>query len=144
VLLKRAGDLEIASFALDAAKSAALALAMAAALWPLYGGGAFPGAPKALAVGAGLILGPAIYFLLAHVTGSEGFGPLRETMAKLAGRLLRKRKNAAGDVAANAGDGYEKGGDDRETSGDGRERSRNERETSGDGKEKPAKLDGKA
>jgi putative peptidoglycan lipid II flippase len=87
VLLRRAGDLELGPFVLDTLKSAMMALAMAAALWPLYAGGMFPGVPGALLVVAGLAAGPAIYFLLAHLLGSEGFGPLRELAGKLSGRL---------------------------------------------------------
>jgi putative peptidoglycan lipid II flippase len=92
VLLRRAGDLSLGPFCADALKSAALSLVMAAALWPLYGGNMFPLAPRATLVAAGLILGPALYFLLAHLAGSKGFGPL----ADLLGKLVTKFRGKAG------------------------------------------------
>jgi putative peptidoglycan lipid II flippase len=95
-LLRRSGDLEIGPFVLDTLKSTAMALAMAAALWPLYGGGLFPEAPTALLVAAGLFAGPALYFLMAHLAGSEGFGPLKEIAVGLAGRFAGRRGKDAG------------------------------------------------
>jgi putative peptidoglycan lipid II flippase len=103
ILLRRKGDLDIRAFALDAAKSALLAAAMAAALWPLYGGGLFPEAPRAALVAAGLLAGPALYFLMARLARSEGFGPLGEA----AGKIAEKFRRGAPGKSPQAGGGAE-------------------------------------
>jgi putative peptidoglycan lipid II flippase len=95
-ILRKAGHVRLLPFALDALKSALLAGAMAALLWPLYGGGMFPDAPLALLVAAGLIAGPAFYFAAAYAARSEGFGPFGELVRKIAARLRGRRGKTGG------------------------------------------------
>jgi putative peptidoglycan lipid II flippase len=96
LLLRKSGNLGLRSFSLDALKSTLLALAMAALLWPLYYGRMIPGAPRALLIAAGLVVGPAFYFLAARIARSEGFGPLGKAADRLLARFRGKPPGGAG------------------------------------------------
>jgi putative peptidoglycan lipid II flippase len=92
VLLKKRGVLGKMSFAKVFLPSAALALAMGAALWPLYRGEFFRGFGNAFLVLAGLVSGPVVYFSLAALFGSPNVKPLKDAVLRISNKFKRKKK----------------------------------------------------